>query len=95
MAQGMITLVAYGVISLVWAGVCREPAAAANLQNAQRAAMVLAVVACLPWLLAMRTARYKLRILCFAIPAVAFSVVPMATLLFSSRAEFSSSWCAF
>lgn len=89
----VVTFVAGALIHTASSGVCNAPATATALHRAQIGLVVLALAACLPWLLAIRTARYKLRIACFAVVAVATPILWMTMALLSSRTEWTSSWC--
>ena len=82
---------AFLYVYLQFAGYCRDPAA--GLQQAQRASVVIAVAACLPWLPAVWTARYRLRVVCFAIAAVAYPVFWTIKMLVSSPQDFIFRWC--
>jgi hypothetical protein len=93
--EWVATLLAVAAVTFTRAGACYEPALAADLHAAQRALVLIAVTAAVPWLAALTVARRKIRVAGFAALAVLPATFWTTQTLASSPAEFTSGFCIY
>ena len=90
-----ITFVVSAFQTLLHAGVCNEPAAAADLAEAQRALVLLAVAVAVPWAVALWRTRHRLRVAVFTGLALAPAAMGAVQALVAAPADYTMSWCLY
>lgn len=90
-----VTFIVAAYQTLMHAGVCNEPAPAADLAQAQRALVLLAAVATIPWAVALLRTRYRLRVAVFAVVALAPVAVWTVQALQATPADYVLNWCLY
>ncbi|TPG16832.1 hypothetical protein EAH86_08515 [Pedococcus bigeumensis] len=91
----VVTFVVSAYQTLMHAGVCNEPAQAADLGEAQRSLVLLAALVAIPWAVTLWRTRYRLRVGLFAFPALAPVTVWTVQALQASPADYVLSWCLY
>ena len=90
-----VTFIVSAYQTLMHAGVCTEPAPAADLAQAQRAFVLLAAVTAIPWAVALLRTRHRLRVGLFAVVALAPVTVWTVQALRATPADYVLNWCLY
>ncbi len=96
LVEVVVTFLGWAYVMLLYAGVCNEPATAADLRLAPRDLLVMAVLACVPWVCAVGVARHRHRL-----RVAAFGVRPSCRpssggqALRATPMEWTSGWCLY
>jgi hypothetical protein len=90
-----VTFVVSAYQTLRHAGVCQEPALPADLAEAQRALVVLALATAAPWLVALWRTTFRLRVGLFAVLAVAPATIGAGQVLRATPADYVLAWCLY
>jgi hypothetical protein len=91
----VVTFVGSAYETLLHAGVCHEPAQAADLTEAQHALVVLVLAAAAPWAVGLWRTGHRLRVGLFALLALAPVAIGAVQVLTAAPADYSMDWCLY